>query len=215
MPANTPTRGLPYPLPADSINVPRDVQALADAIDLNLGRTPAKVFATKAVLDAEGATWPDGSMAQAPVGVAYTKVGGAWQLNAEQGALPIPFFPLTMGNVPPGMTAFPGAWTFPSAPFARIWRGVSTVICQDHSAQGTIRLRCRRSSDNVDIAISGTQSYRVGSYDTHVAIWSLLLAANSPALQCYMVAEVGGSGSNTNTGGGIMWEGYATTGGSA
>lgn len=214
MPAVTVNRALPYPLPADSINVPRDVQALAEALDLGMGRRPAKVYATKAELDAATGTWPDGSMAQGPPGVHYTKLGGAWQLNAEQPVLAIPYFPLTMGNVPPGITAFPGAWTFPAAPFARIWRGVSTVTCQDHSAQGSIRLRCRRASDSVDITITGSQSYRVGSFDTHVGLFSILLAADT-SIQLYMAAEVAGAGANTNTGGGIRWEGFATTGGAA
>jgi hypothetical protein len=37
MPATTSVLALPYPLPADTVDVPRDVQALADRTDLVLG----------------------------------------------------------------------------------------------------------------------------------------------------------------------------------
>lgn len=33
MPANTPNRGYPYPLPADPVNIPGDLQSLAEDID--------------------------------------------------------------------------------------------------------------------------------------------------------------------------------------
>lgn len=33
MPSNTPNLALPYPIPADTVDVPRDVQALADKLD--------------------------------------------------------------------------------------------------------------------------------------------------------------------------------------
>jgi microcystin-dependent protein len=44
MPANTPVLNLPYPVPADSVDVPRDIQALATALD------PIKVAPVGAVL---------------------------------------------------------------------------------------------------------------------------------------------------------------------
>jgi len=44
MPGSTP-RGFPYPLPTDSINVPRDMQALAEALDLTLEQLPLGIVA--------------------------------------------------------------------------------------------------------------------------------------------------------------------------
>jgi hypothetical protein len=40
MPASTPNYGLPFPLPDDSVDVPRDVQALATKIDGLAGLAP-------------------------------------------------------------------------------------------------------------------------------------------------------------------------------
>lgn len=43
MPGQTPTLQLPYPLPDDTVDVPRDVKALADALD-PLGTVPVGAF---------------------------------------------------------------------------------------------------------------------------------------------------------------------------
>lgn len=40
MPANTPNLALPYPVPADTVDVPRDVKALADKLDVVASATP-------------------------------------------------------------------------------------------------------------------------------------------------------------------------------
>lgn len=50
---STPTLGLPYPTPDDTVDVPRDVKALADRLDLELGGggTGGGVIVAKPVLD--------------------------------------------------------------------------------------------------------------------------------------------------------------------
>ena len=50
MPANTPNLSLPYPIPADSVDVPRDIQALATSLDTLLG-AGGSTFNAAPVLD--------------------------------------------------------------------------------------------------------------------------------------------------------------------
>lgn len=45
MPATTPFRGYPYPVPGDPVNVPGDLQALAEAIDDDLEAVSAMIAA--------------------------------------------------------------------------------------------------------------------------------------------------------------------------
>jgi hypothetical protein len=49
MPATTPNRAYPYPLPADSINVPRDIEALARAIDTDTAAVAAGGLLLRAI----------------------------------------------------------------------------------------------------------------------------------------------------------------------
>lgn len=43
MPANTPNRGYPYSLPADAVDIPGDIQRLAEAIDTDLATLTATI----------------------------------------------------------------------------------------------------------------------------------------------------------------------------
>lgn len=45
MPATTPNRGYPYPLPADPVDIPGDICALADAVNADLGVLEAMAVA--------------------------------------------------------------------------------------------------------------------------------------------------------------------------
>jgi hypothetical protein len=103
MPGST-LHGLPYPLPADSINVPRDVQALAEATDPKLVHS----FANKAALDLWVA--PEGSRATTTTGgkvgsVPWLRQNGIW-------------VPMSAGYQGSGYSlgGFPaGAYSWPSA----------------------------------------------------------------------------------------------------
>jgi hypothetical protein len=54
MPGATINRGYPYPLPADSINVPRDVQALAEALDVDVNNRPQGLLVRSLKATTEG-----------------------------------------------------------------------------------------------------------------------------------------------------------------
>lgn len=214
MPGSTPCRNYPFPVDADLIDVAGDINKLATAVDTDtcaMRIMPVqRVFANKAALDAASlAGVSEGAEAQAPAGVYWSRQGGAWVLRDGMPVVAMPSVPLTMGNIAPGLTPFPGYATFPTAPYNRIWRGNVLVGLSGHSADGDFRVRVVRYGDNVDLGISATDSYVANKPFVFVCFFSLLVSAGG-SLTVYVAAEVGGAGANTNGNGHVLWTGYAT-----
>lgn len=211
MPASTVIRALPYPLDSDPIDVAGDMQRLAEALDTGIGRTPGKVFATKAALDAEAGAWPDGSVAMVAPGVAYEKLSGVWRLRDELPVFIMPATSVAQGNVAPGLTQSASDIQLLQSPYNRIWRGWIYLNLTGHSAKGNIRVRLRRTSDNADMMISGTGTYDAGDPFIFNVPYSFVKAGGTPTETFRLWFETSGAGSNTNISGSMLNEGVATT----
>jgi hypothetical protein len=80
---------LPYPIPNDSVDVPRDIQALANALDAQVGWQFTGTFAARPAAN----TMPDGARYFATdTGTTYQAASGVWNL--------IDAFPITSAAKP-------------------------------------------------------------------------------------------------------------------
>jgi hypothetical protein len=102
MPGATVNHGYPYPLPADSINVPRDIQALAEKLDIDPGIQ--RTFANKTALDAWAAS-PGAIGFTTDLGLLWVRKGTVWtplQISTSGGWQ-------SMGGFPAGEYSWPAA----------------------------------------------------------------------------------------------------------
>jgi hypothetical protein len=136
MPGATANRAYPYPLPADSINVPRDIQALAEKLDTDLANAQ-RVFANKTALDAWAAS-PGAIGFTTDLGLLWVRKGTIWvpvQITASGGWQSMGGFPAGEYNWPAAdanLAGYMGAEAhkdlmFPAGLTA--WLGLWTVEC--------------------------------------------------------------------------------------
>jgi hypothetical protein len=207
----TPIRALPYPVGTNPVDVAGDMQLLATRLDNDGGRTPAKVFANKAAIDAGTSGWPDGAMAMTAAGVMYEKVEGTWRLRDEMPVWTMPVVAISHGNVPEGLTPSIFFVSMLRRPYNCIWRGSVHAGLSGHSAKGSIRVRFRDEASGIDQGITAPMTYYAGDSTVYEAPFSFWRAAGAPLINFRVWWEIGGTGANTNINGGILFHGYATS----
>lgn len=203
----TTIRLLPFPNGPDPVDVAGDVRMLAERLDIDGGRTPAKVFNSVAELPTG---WPNGAMAMVAPGISYEMIEGRWVMRDELPAFIMPVVPISHGNVGEGLTSSAAFFSLLRSPYNRIWRGAVYLGLTGHAAKGFIRCRIRRDSDNADMGITATSTYYAGDPFLFMAPFSFLKFANGPMENFRVWFEISGAGANTNISGGILYEGYAT-----
>jgi len=205
----TPIRALPYPQGVDPIDVAGDVRLLATALDDGPGRTPAKLFPSKAALDAGTTGWPDGSLAMVAPGVLWIKIGGLWRLFE---ALPVQqvSVPISGSNVGQGLNTLTGQFTMLSSTTPRLWNVFWEYAFSGHTLSSVYRTRIVRLSDNSPMAISGYGSYHANEPFTGSHMSSFYKFANSPNESFGFQLEIGTQFANTNVNGGAIIQGVAT-----
>lgn len=190
MPGNTPILNLPYPIPDDTVDVPRDVKALADAID-PLGTVPVG-----AMMMWPGAVAPGGWLlcqGQANLSAA-TYPGLAALLGQTGGFVNMPdyrdVFPVGAGaSMPLGSTG--------GAP------SVALTVAQmpSHNHNGLTGARDRSQShahtiaDQWMLANQPGAVFQAGAGSTPATI---TVQAADPADHLHSIASQGGSGAHEN-----------------